>query len=143
MTRRLLILDTVLDVVLRTAVVFALFLLFSGHNAPGGGFIAGLVVGICLVLQFIASGSESMTTRLPLRPDQFLGIGLLMAVLVGVAGLSWGSSFLESDYFQMEVPLLGAVKASSALVFDIGVFLVVVGLTAALITAVGDDEVAA
>ncbi len=141
MNRGLLILDTVLDVVIRTALVFALFLLFSGHNAPGGGFIAGLVAGTCLVLQFVASGSDSVTARLPMRAEQFLGAGLLFAVLVGAAGWLWGSGFLESGYYQVDLPLLGLVKASSALVFDIGVFLVVVGLTAALISAVGDDEV--
>lgn len=140
MIRRLFILDVVLDVVVRTALVFSLFLLFSGHNAPGGGFIAGLVAGICLILRYIARGEEAMVALVRARPDQLLGFGLLLAVAAGAGGWIWGSGFLESTKFQIEVPLLGVVKTTSALVFDIGVYLVVLGLAAALVGALGDDE---
>ena len=140
MIRRLFILDVVLDVVVRTALVFSLFLLFSGHNAPGGGFIAGLVAGICLILRYIARGEEAMVALVRARPDQLLGFGLLLAVAAGAGGWIWGLGFLESTKFQIEVPLLGVVKTTSALVFDIGVYSVVLGLAAALIAALGDDE---
>lgn len=139
MKPRLLILETVVDVVIRTAAVFAAYLLFSGHNAPGGGFIAGLVAGICILLRYLAHGSESSDMWLA-RSDQLLGTGLLFAVLVGVAGWGWGTTFLDATYAVMDLPWFGDVKAPSALVFDFGVSLVVIGLTAALVTAVGDER---
>lgn len=140
MTRRLFILDVVLDVVIRTAVVFSLFLLFSGHNAPGGGFIAGLVAGICLILRYIARGEDAMVALVRARPDQLFGFGLLMAVAAGIGGWIWGSGFLDSAKFEIEVPVLGVVKTTSALLFDIGVYAVVLGLAAALVAALGDDK---
>ncbi len=140
MRSRLLILETVVDVVVRTAIVFALFLLFSGHNAPGGGFIGGLVGGSCLILIYLAEGEAGVTRLARLRPDHYLGVGLMAASLVGMAGWVWGSTFLESNLFSVELPVLGLVKAPSALVFDIGVFSVVIGLAAALISSVGDES---
>jgi multicomponent Na+:H+ antiporter subunit A len=140
MTRRLFILDVVLDVVVRTALVFSFFLLFSGHNAPGGGFIAGLVAGICLILRYIARGEEAMVALVRARPDQLIGFGLLLAVAAGAGGWIWGSGFLESEKFAIELPVLGVVKTTSALVFDIGVYSVVLGLAAALVAALGDDK---
>lgn len=140
MTPRLLILDTVVEVVIRTALVFSWFLLFSGHNAPGGGFIAGLVAGICLVLRYVAAGRGEMNALVKVRPDLLLGIGMALALLAGAAGWLWGTGFLDSAVYQIELPWFGVVKAPSALVFDIGVFAVVVGLTAALVGALGDNE---
>lgn len=139
MIRRLFILDVVLDVVVRTALVFSLFLLFSGHNAPGGGFIGGLVAGICLILRYIARGEDEMVSLVRARPDQLLGFGLLLAVAAGIGGWIWGTGFLESAKFEVSLPILGVVKTTSALVFDIGVYSVVVGLTAALVAALGDN----
>jgi len=139
LTRRLLILDVVVDGVVRTALVFAFFLLFSGHNAPGGGFIAGLVAGICLILLYVARGEAEMRSLIRVRPEQMLGVGLLLALFAGSAGWIWGGGFLESGILGFEIPVLGVVKAPSALVFDIGVFAVVVGLTAALVSSVGDE----
>lgn len=136
---RLLILDVVVDVVMRMSIMFALFLLFSGHNAPGGGFIGGLVAGISFILGYIARGEEEIAAIMRARPDELLGVGLVLAVLTGVAGWAWGSGFLDSVILAVEAPGLGTVKASSALVFDIGVFGIVVGLVASLIAVLGDE----
>ncbi len=134
------ILDVVVDVVLRTAVVFSLFLLFSGHNAPGGGFIGGLVAGICLVLAYIVGGEDRMIGLVRARADQIFGVGLFIAVMVGGAGYIWGTGFFDASIVELTVPVLGQIKATSALVFDIGVFGVVLGLSAALFGALGDDK---
>jgi multicomponent Na+:H+ antiporter subunit A len=131
------ILDFVVDLIVRTALVFALFLLFTGHNAPGGGFVAGLVVGTALVLRFIARGEEGVTSFLPAAPHVLMGIGLSLAIVTGVAGWAWGGSFLESAKFEVKLPVLGTLKATSALPFDIGVFVVVVGLVATLVLSLG------
>lgn len=140
MIDRSLILDYVLDVVVRTALVFSLFLLFTGHNAPGGGFVAGLVAGIALVLRFIALGRKGIESVLPGSPDLTMGLGLGLAIFTGVGGWIWADAFLTSVKVDLMLPVLGEVHATSALPFDIGVYLVVVGLSAALVLALGEEQ---
>ena len=140
MIHRSFILETLVFLVVRTALVFSLYLLFSGHNSPGGGFVAGLVVGITLMLEYIAGGGERVRELLPVRASTMLAFGLSLALLTGLAGFVWGDAFLETTYVEVDVPVLGLVKATSALPFDIGVFAVVAGLVASLITAFGSEE---
>ena len=140
MIKRSMVLDVLVDLVVRTALVFAVFLLFSGHNAPGGGFIAGLVAGIAIVLRYIAGGQEAVRAILGLPPAGLLGVGLSIALFTGMAGWLWGDTFLESAKWEIDVPVLGTVKATSALPFDIGVFVVVVGVALAMLSALGSDD---
>lgn len=140
MIHRSFILDTLVDVIVRTALVFSLFLLFAGHNSPGGGFVAGLVFGIALILKYVAGGIEQMHEILPMSAETMLAAGLSLSILTGIAGWLWGEAFLESTYIEVDLPLLGALKASSTLPFDIGVFAIVIGLVAALVVAFGTDE---
>lgn len=140
MIRRSFVLEVLIDLVIRTALVFSVFLLFSGHNAPGGGFIAGLVAGIALVLRFVAGGREAVRMALGLPPAGLLGVGLAIALVTGIAGWLWGDAFLESAKLEVDVPLLGVVKATSALPFDVGVFIVVLGLATALLSALGRED---
>lgn len=139
MINRSLILDTLVGLVVRTALALSIFLLFSGHNAPGGGFVGGLVAGITLVLGFLADGRAGVLSILRTRPENLLGIGLGLALLTAIMGGVWGSSFLESAKLEIDLPILGTLKTTSALPFDIGVFAVVVGLVGVLLLAVGDD----
>lgn len=140
MIDRSLILDFIVDLIVRTALVFALFLLFTGHNAPGGGFVAGLVAGIALILRFVALGREGITAVLPGSPEATMGLGLALSIATGVGGWLWGGSFLTSTKWSVVFPVLGEVHATSALPFDVGVFLVVVGLAAALTLTLGESE---
>ena len=140
MIHRSFILDTLVDIIVRTALVFSLFLLFSGHNSPGGGFVAGLVFGISLVLKYVAGSVSEMEEILPARAETLLGVGLSLALFTGVAGWAWGDSFLETTYVEAEIPVLGVIKATSALSFDIGVFSIVVGLVAALVVTFGTED---
>jgi multicomponent Na+:H+ antiporter subunit A len=137
---RSLILDGLVEIVIRTALVFALFLLFSGHNAPGGGFVAGLVAGSALILWFVAGGRAEVDRVVLVSPQIVMGTGLALAVGTGALGWMWGDGFLESVKIEFVVPVLGTVKATSALPFDIGVFLIVIGLTAALVLTLGDTD---
>lgn len=140
MIRRSFVLDVLVDLVVRTALVFAVFLLFSGHNAPGGGFIAGLVAGISIVLRYVAGGHDAVRSFVPFRPEALLGVGLSIAILTGISGWMWGDAFLESAKLEVDVPVLGTLKATSALPFDIGVFIIVVGVALAMISALGQEE---
>jgi multicomponent Na+:H+ antiporter subunit A len=133
------ILDVAVDTIFRTALVFAMFMLFRGHNAPGGGFIAGLVVGVAFVLLFVAGGRPAVEKVMPIAPPVLLGAGLLTAALTGLVLRPAGGAYLEALKFEHDVPLLGTVKATSALPFDIGVFLVVLGLTLVILRMLGGE----
>lgn len=135
-----LILSTGTRAVFHTILVFAIFLLFAGHNAPGGGFIGGLVAGAALVLRYVAEGSDSLRRTAPVAPEALLGGGILLAGGIGVAVLATGRDFLTHGYLlSEELPGLGVVRIHSALVFDIGVFLVVVGLVLAVLRTLGEE----
>jgi multicomponent Na+:H+ antiporter subunit A len=118
---------------------FSMYLLFAGHNQPGGGFAAGLVAGVTVLLVWAAGGTDTVRRVLPVRSTVLMGLGLLAASLTGFAALLPGLSFLESGYLEFSVPLIGKVKVVSALFFDIGVYLVVVGMALGLIRSLGEE----
>ena len=121
--------------------VFSMYLLFAGHNQPGGGFAAGLVAGVTVLLVWAAGGTDTVRRVLPLRSTLLMGLGLLVAALTGFAALLSGLSFLESGYIEFTLPVVGKAKIVSALFFDIGVYLVVVGMALGLIRALGEEKV--
>ena len=137
---RSVILDAGAGAVFHTALVFALFLLVAGHNAPGGGFAGGLVAGAAFVLRYVQGGTREVRRATRLAPQTLLGGGLLIAALTAMAPLIVGGAFLESGYVEFDVPVIGHVKATSALAFDVGVFLVVVGVVLMLLTTLGLEE---
>jgi multicomponent Na+:H+ antiporter subunit A len=137
--RRSVILETAVRLVFHTVVVFGLYLLFAGHNQPGGGFVGGLVVGCAFVLRYIAGGRGALAAAVPVDPVIPLGVGLLVAAGTGAAAWAFGGQYLESDYVELDLPLLGVAKVTSALSFDIGVFLVVVGLVLAILRTLGAE----
>jgi multicomponent Na+:H+ antiporter subunit A len=133
------VLETAVRLVFHTVLVFGVHLLFAGHNQPGGGFVGGLVAGCAFVLRYAASGREGMREAVPVDPALPLGAGLLLAACTGAAALLLGGQFLESGKVELDVPVLGVVKATSALPFDAGVFLVVVGLVLVVLRTLGDE----
>ncbi|MEX2588135.1 MAG: MnhB domain-containing protein [Actinomycetota bacterium] len=135
---RSVILSNSLRLLLPTAFLFSLYLLFAGHNAPGGGFIGGLVAGAALVLRHVDQGPEAVAELLPVEPRTILSAGLGLAVLTAMAPWVTGDQLLESAKLEIDLPVLETVKATSALVFDIGVFLVVVGLATAILRILGE-----
>lgn len=137
---RSVVLETVVRLAFHTVLVLGVFLLFRGHNAPGGGFVGGLVVGCGLVLRYVSGGPEQLRRTLPVDAPVLLGTGLLIAGLTGVGGWVAGGQFLQSGIVGWNVPLLGPVKVVSATFFDIGVFCVVVGLVVGLLATLGTDE---
>jgi multicomponent Na+:H+ antiporter subunit A len=118
---------------------FSLYLLFSGHNQPGGGFSGGLVAGVLVVLTWAAGGTETVQRIVPIRSSALVGAGLVLAAGTGFASMAAGGSFLESGYVQVAVPLIGDVKAVSPLAFDSGVYLTVLGMAVGLVRAFGDE----
>lgn len=131
--------EVVTRVVFHVMVLFALFLLFSGHNAPGGGFAAGLVVGIALAVRYLAGGRYELGEALPVQPGILLGTGLFLSAGVGLAALLAGNEVLESFIVDLYVPVIGHVHLVTSLFFDIGVMLVVVGLVLDLLRTLGAE----
>lgn len=114
--------------------VLAVYLLLRGHNLPGGGFIGGLASGISVVLLGLALGVEELHRVLRLDSVRVAVAGLVVATLTGTAPLVVGRPFLEHFQFHLTgVPLLGEVHVGTPLLFDVGVFLVVVGVTCKII----------
>ncbi len=144
--RRSMVLEVVTRMLFHVMVVFSVYLLFAGHNAPGGGFAGGLVAGLALVIRYLAGGRFELAEAAPIDPGRLLGGGLLLAAASGVAGLVLAGSVLRTAVFEAELPVLGVVEFSTALFFDTGVYLVVVGLVLDVLRSLGaeldrqDDE---
>jgi multicomponent Na+:H+ antiporter subunit B len=118
--------------------VFALYLLLRGHNLPGGGFIAGLASAISLILLSLAIGLEDLHRVMRFDPMRLAAGGLALATVTGAAPLFLKRPFLEHfDVHLYDVPLLGELHAGTTLVFDIGVYLVVVGIACKIIFVLG------
>ncbi|TYP87105.1 Na+/H+ antiporter subunit A [Blastococcus xanthinilyticus] len=137
--RRSLVLEVVTRLLFHAILVLSVFLLFAGHNAPGGGFAGGLVAGLALVLRYLAGGRYELGAAAPVDPGVLLGLGLLLAGGTGVVGLALGAEVLETAYFEATVPVLGHVTLVTALFFDIGVYLVVVGLVLDVLRSLGAE----
>ncbi len=132
-SRRTVLLETGADLIVPTIMVFALYLLFAGHNQPGGGFIAGLVAGAGLAVRSLAADPDG--ERKPIwAAEPLMGAGLLLSIVTAIAPWLAGGQLLESGKVVWVLPVLGQVKVFSVLAFDTGVFLVVVGLVVAILT---------
>jgi len=132
------ILDELVDRWLaKVATLVAVYVTFRGHNAPGGGFAGGLILGSVFVLQYL-TGREPMLRSRPIRhPEALLGAGLLLALVTTVAPLAVGGAPLESHIWSLDVPLIGEVKVVSSMFFDLGVFVVVVSVVLMVLQALG------
>jgi multicomponent K+:H+ antiporter subunit A len=123
--------------------VLSIYLLFRGHNLPGGGFVAGLTFAVALILQYMSGGTRWLEDRLDIRPVLLIGAGLLLAAGTGAGALLFAHPFLTSHTAVVTMPLLGEVHLPSAFVFDLGVFALVVGATALILIALAHQSLRA
>ena len=112
--------------------LFAVFLLLRGHNQPGGGFVAGLVVASSFVLYSIAFGVDAARRALSVSPSMLLGLGPLVALVSGLPGLIGGRPFMSAVWTKLGSGS-AAVDLGTPLVFDIGVFLAVIGVVLTIV----------
>lgn len=138
--RRSLIFDTTLRLVFDAAVVLSVYLLFAGHNQPGGGFVGGLVAAAALALRFVAGGAEDVKSLLPWSPWGLLSVGLMLVTGSALLPLAFGNPLLDQQAYDWTLPLVGDMKATTATVFDTGIYLVVVGLLLMVVTGLGDEH---
>ncbi|MGC4895819.1 Na+/H+ antiporter subunit A [Micromonospora sp. DT31] len=137
--RRSIVFEVVTRLIFHTMLLFSLFLLFSGHNAPGGGFSGGLVAGLALTLRYLAGGRYELAEAAPVGAGTVLGAGLGIAVGSGVLGLVLTGEVLQSVKVNLWLPLVGHFYLVTSLFFDIGVYLVVVGLVLDILRSLGTE----
>ncbi|ATB35739.1 monovalent cation/H+ antiporter subunit A [Cystobacter fuscus] len=123
--------------------VVATFFFLRGHNAPGGGFVAGLVMSVGFLLQYIVSGTEWVEQRLNLAPRVLIGAGLLLVLGTAAGSFVAGYPLLTSHTFHLSVPVLGELHIGSAMFFDLGVFCLVLGSTLLILVAIAHQSIRA
>lgn len=135
--RHPLMLVTVSKLLLPMALLVAAWLFLRGHNEPGGGFIAGLVAGVALILQYIAEGSQDTQRRMDWNLLGLIGAGILIAALTGLGSWLFGYPFLTTTYTYVTLPVIGTFELASAMIFDLGVFIGVVGTVLLILSGIG------
>ncbi|MPT48401.1 MAG: monovalent cation/H+ antiporter subunit A [Sphingobium sp.] len=120
---------------------FSLYLLLRGHDLPGGGFAGGVTVSIGILILYMASGTRSVEARLNVQPVRWISFGLLCATGTGLAAWGFGYPFLSSYFNYLHLPIIGKMPIASALLFDIGVFAVVVGTTVLTLIAMAHQSI--
>ena len=133
------ILQTATRVLMPLLLLFAVFLLLRGHNQPGGGFVGGLVVASSFVLYSIAFGVDAGRRALLVRPSTLLGVGLLVALASGVPGIFRGQPFMTAQWTEL-LKGLNTVALGTPLIFDLGVFLAVVGVVLTIVFTLADES---
>src|SRR5690606_2224300 len=107
--------------------VYTIYIFFRGHHNPGGGFIAGVMAASAWIIWALAYERPAAMALVPVEPRRLMGSGLLLVVFLGLGAVFWGYPFLTQGFREIELPLFGKVELATALLFDLGVWLVVVG----------------
>lgn len=136
---RSILIEVLVRLLFHPAIVVSVFLLFVGHNSPGGGFAGGLVAGLALVARYLAGGRYELGEAAPVDAGRVLGIGLFLAAGTATAPLVFGLTAFESSWFQADVPVLGTISIGTSTLFDLGVYLVVVGLVLDILRSLGAE----
>ena len=142
---RSLVLEVATRIIFPLIMVLSAYFFFAGHNTPGGGFAGGLTAGLALVLRYLAGGRYELGEALPLDAGKVLGAGLALSAGTAVTSLLLGAPVLSSAVIELDVPVLGTIKFVTALFFDLGVYLIVVGLVLDVLRSLGarvDDAMA-
>nr|WP_255711456.1 MULTISPECIES: Na+/H+ antiporter subunit A [unclassified Corynebacterium] len=134
---RSILVDVVTRLLFPSMMLLSAYFFFSGHNAPGGGFAGGLVAALALTLRYLAGGRREAEETLPVHPGKVLGIGIMFTTAAAVAPMFFGMPPLTSSYAEFDVPLIGDVTVPSALIFDAGVYIIVVGLIMHVLASMG------
>jgi multicomponent Na+:H+ antiporter subunit A len=136
---RIVFVDVPVRFVFYAVLLMSLWLLFAGHNQPGGGFVGGLLAGCAITLRYVAAGMAAVRGSSRFRPWTVLGAGLLLTGATAGAPMLNGSALLDVAYGAVPVPLVGSVTLTSALAFDAGVYLTVVGIVMMAFEAFGEE----
>ena len=125
--------------IFHSMIVFSIYLLLAGHNLPGGGFAGGLTAGLALTIRYLAGGRFELREATPVSAGTLLGIGLATAAASGVVPLLLGGQVFQSAIIEFWLPVFGDIKFVTSTIFDIGVYIVVVGLVLDVLRSLGAE----
>ncbi len=131
------IMQTLTRLLLPLMLMIAVYIFLRGHNLPGGGFIAGLIAAVALIVQYLSNGIAWTNERLKLDMHGVIGFGLLIATATGLVAMALGYPFMTTTFTYLNWPVVGKFEVASAIAFDLGVFLVVVGATVMSLVELG------
>lgn len=131
------ILTVISQSLLPLALLVSFYIFLRGHNMPGGGFIAGLITSVALIQQYIAHGVDWIKPRLKVNYQSLIAWGVLIATFTGIGSWFFGRPFMTTWFDYFDIPLIGEIELASALVFDLGVYLTVVGATLLILASLG------
>ncbi len=134
-----LILSTASRLLLPVVLLFSIFILLRGHNQPGGGFVGGLIAAAAFALHAIAYGVKKTRSLLGLDPRSLIGLGLFVALVSGMVSLVLGQPFFTGQWIKLSFWSLGELDLGTPLVFDIGVYLTVIGVTLTIILSLAEE----
>ena len=137
--RRSLVFEVATRLMFHSMLVFSLYFLFAGHNQPGGGFAGGLMAGAALIVRYLAAGRYELGEAVRISAGQLLGGGLIIALTAGILPVAFGGSVLQTVVFDFQLPVYGDVHLASALLFDIGVYVLVLGLVLDVLRSLGAE----
>ena len=134
---RSLMVDVATRILFPSMMALSLYFFFAGHNAPGGGFAGGLVAALAFTLRYVAGGRAELEEALPVDSGRILGTGLILSAAAAIWPMFLGHPPLTSAYDSVDLPLIGNMSLPSALLFDAGVYLIVVGLMMHILSSLG------
>jgi len=137
--RRSIIFEVITRLLFHSVIIFSIYLLIAGHNAPGGGFAGGLMAGLALTIRYLAGGRFELAEATPVSAGMLLGGGLGLAALSAAAPLFFGGQILQTAILSFTWPVFGDIKFVTSTIFDIGVYLVVVGLVLDVLRSLGSE----
>ncbi len=132
------ILSTASKYLLPLLLIFSFFLLLRGHNEPGGGFVGGLVAAAAYALYFIANGVYEAEKLFKAEPIKIISIGLTFALISVVPSIVSGQTFMKGFWLDTNIPVIG--KIGTPLLFDLGVYFVVLGIALKIIFSLAEEE---
>ena len=135
-----LILQTVTKVATFLIILFSIHIFFAGHYTPGGGFIGGLMTASAIILLLLAFDLKTVKSFLPVNYLSLVAIGLFLSVGTGAGALFFDAPFLTHAFNYFDIPLLGHTSLHTAVIFDTGVYLVVICVTMTIIQTIGESE---
>ncbi len=135
-----LILQTVTKIATFIIILFSIHIFFAGHYTPGGGFIGGLMTSSAIILLLLAFDLKTVKSFLPINYLSLIAVGLLLSVGTGAGALFFDTPFLTHAFQYFDLPLFGHTSLHTAVIFDTGVYLVVIGVTMTIIQTIGESE---
>lgn len=119
----------------------SVYVTFRGHNAPGGGFIGGLIAGAAFIIRYLAGTPLTNRWNQALNPTTYIGAGLVIAVATALVPLAYGDALLESAIWKLNFPVIGEVKLVTSSIFDLGVYFLVIGVVLLSLISLGADPI--